>query len=202
MLGGMLASDPGFPSPDYPAYVRGGAQGAPYFEWGGYSADNASAYHFDDMRPDWGVDTEHPDGTTVRQLFMETGVSAYFHGHDHQYVYETRDGMAYVEVPSCGSMGAFNTYGAAGSYYTDVLGRFDVVAKSTSANGSHMLITVGSDHATVQLISSGGAVTDTETIQPNLVGPTHQLTMGVSPAGGGTTNPSGTVATASRRQRG
>ncbi len=37
MLGGILPSDPPLPSPDYVGYVRGGAQGAPYFEWGGYA---------------------------------------------------------------------------------------------------------------------------------------------------------------------
>ena len=40
-------------------------------------------------------------GTTpIHQLMVENGVSAYFHGHDHQYVYETRDGIVYQEVPS------------------------------------------------------------------------------------------------------
>ena len=30
---------------------------------------------------------------------MENGVSAYFHGHDHQYVYEVRDGIVYLSMP-------------------------------------------------------------------------------------------------------
>ena len=45
--------------------------------------------------------TERPGwDKPIHQLFTENGVSAYFHGHDHQYVYETRDGVVYQEVPS------------------------------------------------------------------------------------------------------
>ncbi len=91
MVGGMLHADVNV------GYVRGGAEGAPYFEWGGYTSNTASAYDFATKRPGM--------TKTIRQLFIENGVSAYFHGHDHQYVYETRDNMAYVEVPSAGSMG-------------------------------------------------------------------------------------------------
>ena len=41
----------------------------------------------------------------IHQLFVENGVSAYFHGHDHQYcLREARDGIVYQEVPSGGSM--------------------------------------------------------------------------------------------------
>ena len=43
----------------------------------------------------------------IHQLFVANGVSAYFHGHDHQYVYEkTKDGVVYQEVPSPGWTGA------------------------------------------------------------------------------------------------
>ena len=42
----------------------------------------------------------------LHQLMVDNGVSAYFHGHDHQYVYETRDGIVYQEVPSPSMTGA------------------------------------------------------------------------------------------------
>ncbi len=42
-----------------------------------------------------GFDTQRPQNAwgsvPIHQLMVENGVSAYFHGHDHQYVYETRD---------------------------------------------------------------------------------------------------------------
>ena len=75
--------------------VRGGAEAASYFEWGGNNA--SGTYEFDTKRPGW----EAP----IHQLFKDNGVSAYFHGHDHQYVYETRDGIVYQEVPQPGHAG-------------------------------------------------------------------------------------------------
>ena len=62
--------------------MRGGAEAAGYFEWGGKNADGTDG--FATHRPGW--------DKTIQQLFVENGVSAYFHGHDHQFVYETRDG--------------------------------------------------------------------------------------------------------------
>jgi uncharacterized repeat protein (TIGR02543 family) len=172
MVGGMLHADVNV------GYVRGGAEGAPYFEWGGYTSNNSGAYDFLTKRPGM--------SKTIRELFIDNGVTAYFHGHDHQYVYETRDDMSYVEVPSCGSMSAFNLY-SVGSH-SDVAGDFQTVTQSSS-QGSHVRITVAPSQATLELISSGGSVTDTRTMLPHVSGPTNDLTMAVSPGGSGTTNP-------------
>jgi hypothetical protein len=172
MVGGMLHADVNV------GYVRGGAEGAPYFEWGGYTSNNANAYDFATKRPGM--------SKTIRQLFVDNGVSAYFHGHDHQYVYETRDNMAYVEVPSCGGMTAFNLY-SVGSH-TDVGGDFQTLVQSTSSGG-HIRITVAPSQATVDLISSGGSVSDSHTLAPYSPGTTHQLTMATG-TGSGTTTPS------------
>ena len=166
MVGGMLHADV-----NSAGYVRGGAEGAPYFEWGGYTSNSASAYDFATKRPGM--------TKTIRQLFIENGVSAYFHGHDHQYVYETRDNMAYVEVPSAGGMTAFNLY-SVGSH-TDVAGDYQTLTQSSS-QGSHIRVTVAPGQATLELISSGGSVSDTRTMQPYAPGPTNDLTMAVSPA--------------------
>jgi uncharacterized repeat protein (TIGR02543 family) len=179
MVGGMLQSTPGLPSPDVNAgYVRGGAQGAPYFEWGGWGSADQNDYQFATKRPGM--------SKTIRQLFIDNGVSAYFHGHDHQYVYETRDGMSYVEVPSCGSI-VFSGMYAVGAH-TDVAGTFNTLVRSSSA-GSHIRITIAPTQATVDLISSGGSVSDTHTIAPHVTGPTKTLTLAVSPSGAGTTTP-------------
>ena len=71
--------------------MRGGANAVPYFEWGGKNGDGS--WGFDTKRPGWG-------GVPIHQLMVNNGVSAYFHGHDHEYAYEVRDGIVYQEVPS------------------------------------------------------------------------------------------------------
>ena len=138
-----------------PGYVRGGAQAAGYFEWGGKNADGTDG--FASHRPGW--------DKTIQQLFVENGVSAYFHGHDHQYVYEKRDGVVYQEVPSAGTMGAFSGIYAEGDH-----GDYNTINQIT-ANG-HLRIAVGSDHATVDLIlstSTSGAVNYSYDIEPSEV---------------------------------
>ncbi|RPI00100.1 MAG: hypothetical protein EHM72_10220 [Calditrichaeota bacterium] len=88
-------------------YVRKGAYGAPYCEWGGYDENGAT----------WGFDSRH-DGwyATVRQLLVETKVSAFFHGHDHQYAYEILDDVIYQSCASGGFTGnGFNLYSEGGN---------------------------------------------------------------------------------------
>src|SRR5690606_21466239 len=68
-------------------YVRGGAEAAAYFEWGGKNASGVD--EFATERPGW--------PKTIHQLMVDNGVSAYFHGHDRQYVYERRDNIVYQE---------------------------------------------------------------------------------------------------------
>ena len=124
-------------------------------------------------------------GTTpIHQLMVENGVSAYFHGHDHQYVYEkTDDGIVYQEVPSpsmAGSgFGGIYTEGDHGDYHT---------IKMLPSPG-HLRITVAPTQATVDYVSSSstaGTVNYSYTIAPNASGATHVLTTTASPVGGGT----------------
>jgi hypothetical protein len=83
-------------------YIRGGAYAAPYCEWGGYD-ENGTTYEFDTKRPDWSA--------PIHQLLVASGVSAVFHGHDHQYAYEMRDGVVYQSLPAAGFSGnGFNVY--------------------------------------------------------------------------------------------
>ena len=135
-------------------YVRGGAEAAGYFEWGGKNANGTEG--FAAHRPGW--------DKTIQQLFVENGVSAYFHGHDHQYVYEKRGGVVYQEVPSAGTMGAFG-----GVYTEGDHGDYNTINQIT-ANG-HLRITVGQEQATVDLIlsnSTTGAVNYSYDIAPNV----------------------------------
>jgi phosphodiesterase/alkaline phosphatase D-like protein len=84
-------------------YVRGGAGPAYLFEWGGYNAAGTT-WGFNTERPGWG-------DTPIHQLMVANGVTAYFHGHDHVYAYEARDGVVYQEVPSPAMTGyGFSSY--------------------------------------------------------------------------------------------
>lgn len=74
---------------------RGGIAAAPYFEWGGKNADGADG--FAAHRPGWAM--------PIHQVLAKHHVSAVFHGHDHLYVHEELDGIAYQCVPQPGNVG-------------------------------------------------------------------------------------------------
>ncbi|MDH4136049.1 MAG: dockerin type I domain-containing protein, partial [Anaerolineae bacterium] len=164
-------------------YVRGGAEAAGYFEWG-----DAAGFDGDGVN-------DHRDpavfGTTpIHQLMVENGASAYFHGHDHQYVYETRDGIVYQEVPSPSMSGS----GFSGIYTVGTYADYETIAMCP--NSGHLRITITPDLATVDYVKSGGTGTCNPsdfslsyTVEPNIVGPTYVLTTAVDPAAGGTISP-------------
>jgi hypothetical protein len=68
---------------------RGGVEHADWFEWGGQNPDGTD--RFDEKRPDW--------GKPIHQLLVDTGVNVYFHGHDHFYARQEKDGVIYQLVP-------------------------------------------------------------------------------------------------------
>jgi len=70
--------------------ARGGAEASRFFEWGGANADGTPglASH----RRGW----ELP----IHDLLVKHHVTAVFHGHDHFYAHQERDGIAYQEVPN------------------------------------------------------------------------------------------------------
>ncbi len=72
---------------------RGGAEAVPFFEWGGRDLDGTWA--FDKRRPGW----DRP----IHQLLFDNRVAAVFHGHDHFYARQERDGVIYQLVPQPGS---------------------------------------------------------------------------------------------------
>ncbi|MBK6282515.1 MAG: metallophosphoesterase [Draconibacterium sp.] len=156
-----------------PGYVRGGAGAAPYFEWGGKSANGID--EFEAHRPGW--------GDPIHKIMMENGVSAYFHGHDHQYVYEKLDGVVYQEVPSP-SM--------AGSGFSGIYSEADDFTIKMLPGAGHLRLSVNPSLTTVEYVTSNnstGAIQYSYTIEPNSLTTNHNLTMEVSPVGAGTTNP-------------
>jgi hypothetical protein len=148
----MLGGIPRAISVNPAGYVRGGAEAAAYFEWGGKNADGS--WGFDEKRPGWGV--------PIHELFVQNGVSAYFHGHDHQYVYETRDGIVYQEVPSPSMTGS----GFSGIYTEGDFGDYQTI--EMLPNAGHLRVTVSPDEATVEYVRSNQTgVSYTYMIEPN-----------------------------------
>ncbi|MBB5204773.1 hypothetical protein HNQ51_002087 [Inhella inkyongensis] len=71
---------------------RGGVEAAGFGEWGGLNADGSPGLA--QQRPGW-PEALHP-------LFVRTGVTAVFKGHDHLYALQRRDGIVYQTVPQPG----------------------------------------------------------------------------------------------------
>ena len=69
--------------------ARGGTEFAQLFEMGGNNADGS--YGFDTNRPGW----QKP----IHTLMKETKTTIFFHGHDHFYGKQEKDGIIYQEVP-------------------------------------------------------------------------------------------------------
>lgn len=115
-------------------YVRGGAKPAPYFEWGGKNADET--WGFDDQRSGW--------VTPIHQLMVENNVTAFFHGHDHFFAKEERDGIVYQGCP----MPADTSYGT-GFYNSKKSSYPDAVVYS---NSGHLRVTVSPEQVTVDYV--------------------------------------------------
>jgi hypothetical protein len=168
VLGGQLEVSNAAAGP--PTYVRGGAMAANYFEWGGKNANGTDG--FSTNRPGW--------GDPIHKLMVDNGVTAYFHGHDHQFVHEKIDGIAYQLVPSAGMTGyGFDLYDESGYVQTEngILGNL--------SNSGHLRVTVSSNLATVEYVrsnESNGQVVYSYTLSPNAtVEPAINVT---SPNGG------------------
>ncbi len=69
--------------------ARGGTEVAHLFELGGKNADGS--YGFDTNRPNW--------GKPVHELLKEYNATIFFHGHDHFYGKQDKEGIVYQEVP-------------------------------------------------------------------------------------------------------
>lgn len=69
--------------------MRGGAEAATLFEWGGRDVDEE--WRFSDHRLGW-VDPIH-------KLLRRHGVAVVFHGHDHFFAHQELDGIVYQLVP-------------------------------------------------------------------------------------------------------
>ena len=133
--------------------ARGGAEASRFFEWGGANADGTMA--FAQRRPGWAL--------PIHDLLVKHRVSAVFHGHDHLYVNQLRDGIRYLEVPQP-SFARENATASAADY-----GYASGVLLGSSG---HIRVTVGPTKATVayvrsRLTAGNGVIADQFDIQPS-----------------------------------
>ena len=151
-------------------YGHGGANYANLVEWGGYD-ENGTSWGWDARRPGWG-------SKPIHQIMVDNGVSAFFHGHDHQYAYEMLDGIVYQAVPSSGFSG--NGF----SIYTTGDGN---TIQALPSSG-HLKVTVTPSLATVDYIQTS-QTTPAYSYYIAAAGATFELTTAVDPAGSGTITP-------------
>jgi hypothetical protein len=128
-------------------YIREGAYAAPYCEWGGYN-ENGTTYAFETRRPTWDA--------PIHDILVDNKVSAVFHGHDHQYAHEARDGVVYQSLPSAGFSG--NGFG--------LYSESDPLTIRVLPSPGHLRVTVKPTEATVAYVQSSG-VTYSYTIAAN-----------------------------------
>lgn len=112
------------------AEARGGVEAADRFEWG-------NKEEFPDKREGW--------AEPIHALMVKYGVTAMFHGHDHLYVRQEKDGVIYMEVPQPGQP-RDNAIGSAEKYGY----------KSGTILGSsgHIRVTVGPKAAKLEYVKS------------------------------------------------
>jgi len=142
-------------------YGHAGANHAHMVEWGGNNeTPDDSTWAWNTRRPTWGSDPIH-------QMMVAAGVSAVFHGHDHQYAYEERDGVVYQSVPASGwgvNQSGFNMFTTGSGYTIQAL-----------SNAGHLRVTVGPSETSVEYIRTGDTTSSyTYEIEPG-AGPTTGL---------------------------
>lgn len=116
--------------------ARGGIEYADLFENGGRNAD--SSWAFDLQRPHW----EEP----LHALMLENKASVYFHGHDHCYAAQNKDGIIYHEVPQPSARN-INTFTGSGTGYGYVNG-------TLLPSRGFLLVTVSPDSAVVEYVKT------------------------------------------------
>jgi hypothetical protein len=108
--------------------ARGGTEFAHLFEMGGRNLD--STWGFDINRPGWG-------GKPIHQLMVENKVRVFFHGHDHFFGFQTKDGVIYQEMPQPSSKSyttmSASQYGYVNGVFIPSRGYVSVTVTNTSA---------------------------------------------------------------------
>ncbi|MCX6936126.1 MAG: metallophosphoesterase, partial [Verrucomicrobia bacterium] len=124
---------------------RGGAEAAPFFEWGGKNSDASDG--FQQNRPGWAA--------PIHQLLVKNHVAAVFHGHDHLYAKQDLDGIVYQEVPQPGDPRGSTRNAAEYGYTSGVI----------LGSSGHLRVLVSADRATIDYVRTDGSVAHSYAIQ-------------------------------------
>jgi hypothetical protein len=139
--------------------MRGGVEAAPYYEWGGKDEDGTDT--FATNRPGWPA--------PIHDLLVQHGVTAVFHGHDHVYVHQELDGIAYQELPQPSATNVNSGPQLAEKYH--------YASGTILSSPGHLRVTVGPDQARVEYVRAfraedetggrhNGQIDDTYTLAP------------------------------------
>lgn len=136
--------------------ARGGVEAAGFFEWGGANRDGSRG--FEAHRPGW--------RKPIHDLLVENHVSGVFHGHDHMYVRQERDGIVYQEVPQPSHSRGDATRSAPEYGYVE--------GKILGGSG-HLRVTVESGGAAVEFVRSSLGTDNGEVLdQYTIAGPARK----------------------------
>ena len=113
---------------------RGGSEFAGFYEHGGANTDSTPG--FPANRPGW----EKP----VHALMVENHAAIYFHGHDHCFAKQDKDGVVYQEVPQPSSKNIVNFTGS----------QYGYVEGTLLPSRGYLLVTVTDTTAKVDYIRS------------------------------------------------
>ncbi len=126
---------------------RGGAEAAPFYEWGGKNADGTAGYAT--RRPTW--------SEPIHTLLVRTGVTAVFHGHDHLYAKQDLDGIVYQEVPQPSAVNSQSGATLAAAYH--------YMAGTILSSSGHLRVTVAPDKVTAQYVRTWLPAAETVTLK-------------------------------------
>lgn len=114
---------------------RGGTEYAHLYENGGYNLD--STFGFNTNRPNWGA--------SIHQLMVDHHVNIFFHGHDHFFGKQEKDGVIYQEVPQPSAKNiTSNNLPASYGYKNGVF----------LSNRGYLSVSIGADSAKVDYIKT------------------------------------------------
>lgn len=113
---------------------RGGSEAAGLFEWGGSELDGRNT--FATRRQGW--------AQPIHPLLVETGVKAVFHGHDHFFADQEKDGLRYILAPQAAHRSFRRDHAAEYGYQK---GRF-------VPNSGHLRVHVQADRVKVDYVRS------------------------------------------------
>ena len=134
------------PDPTSPGgLMRGGAEAAKYFEWGGKNSDLTDGFFTN------GTNNHTGWAKPIHQLLVDKRVTAVFHGHDHLYAKQVLDGIIYQEVPQPSAKDTNSSFTAGnakqGGYISP--GLYGTVIRD---NSGHLRVTVTPNGVTTEYV--------------------------------------------------